>query len=321
MSSRPYNFARPSPPADLAGWPPPRWATALFTAADRRPGTDDGRLAVAVAATPAASLVSARVRGVDGMSPVEVEQATADAYAAVADRLGGLPAGNPVRFWNYIPNIHRPSGTRADGQLLDRYMMFNAGRYAACRQWLGGEDAFPRALATASGVGHDGADLVVHALAANHPGVAVENPRQVPAYRYSGRYGPRPPCFARATRVADPATGRPTVLVGGTASVRGEASVHAGDLDAQLDETAENLAALLAAASGQPFDGGARSQPMAAPLAAFADVRVYYVRPDDLADLQAACVRVFPAADLEFVRADLCRQDLLVEIEGVARLD
>ena len=32
------------------------------------------------------------------------------------------------------------------------------------------------------------------------PGVAIENPRQTPSYHYSRRYGPRPPCFARATR-------------------------------------------------------------------------------------------------------------------------
>ena len=32
----------------------------------------------------------------------------------------------------------------------------------------------------------------------------VENPRQIPAFRYSKRYGPIPPCFARATRIKTP---------------------------------------------------------------------------------------------------------------------
>ena len=30
----------------------------------------------------------------------------------------------------------------------------------------------------------------------------MENPRQTPSYRYSERYGPSPPCFARATLAA-----------------------------------------------------------------------------------------------------------------------
>ena len=42
-------------------------------------------------------------------------------------------------------------------------------------------------------------DLMIDALSAASPGIAVENPRQIPSYRYARRYGPRPPCFARAT--------------------------------------------------------------------------------------------------------------------------
>ena len=338
----------PARPADAApvghssDWPAPKWATDLFAAADRRPVADHGPLTVSVSATDRASLVSVRICGADAMSPAEVERATSDAYTAIAGELSALPASHPVRFWNYLPDIHRRSGAAADGRPLDRYMVFNAGRHAACSRWFGGEDAFPRSLATASGVGHADADLVVHALAGREPGVAVENPRQVPAYRYSQRYGPKPPCFARATVVRRPTDGRPFVLVGGTASVRGEASVHVGDLPGQMAETAENLAALLRAAraavggDGQPADGeptaesavgvadtetfGSVDVPSPDPLPAFAEVRVYYVRPTDLEALRAMSRAAFPAATLEFVRADLCRQDLLVEIEGVAAL-
>jgi enamine deaminase RidA (YjgF/YER057c/UK114 family) len=136
----------------------------------------------------------------------------------------------------------------------------------------------------------------------------VENPRQVPAYKYSRRYGPRPPCFARATVLAGKS---PRLLVGGTASVRGEASVHVGDLAAQFQETLENMTALLRAAPGAAADAG---------LDQFSDVRVYYVRPTDLPPLKKMCDEAFSKAELEYIRADLCRQDLLVEIEGVARL-
>ena len=43
---------------------------------------------------------------------------------------------------------------------LDRYMVFNAGRYDAYARWYGTPRAFSHALATASAVGVQGADLV-----------------------------------------------------------------------------------------------------------------------------------------------------------------
>ena len=88
-------------------------------------------------------------------------------------------------------------------------MVFNAGRFEALSDWFGGPGRLPDSLPAASAVGHDGDDFAVHCLLLSRPGVAVENPRQVPAFRYSARYGPRPPCFARATVVPDPLDGAP----------------------------------------------------------------------------------------------------------------
>ena len=80
-------------------------------------------------------------------------------------------------------------------------MVFNGGRFAACEHWHGSPNDFDHTLASASGVGVLGRALAIHCLAADDAGEPVENPRQVPAYKYSRRYGPRPPCFARATRL------------------------------------------------------------------------------------------------------------------------
>ncbi|MFP5287027.1 MAG: pteridine-dependent deoxygenase like protein, partial [Thermoanaerobaculia bacterium] len=148
-------------------------------------------------------------------------------------------------------------------------------------------------------------------LAADRPGRAVDNPRQIAPYRYSRRYGPLPPCFARAT-VIHPPHGAPLALVGGTASIVGEQSVHPGDLERQTDETLTNLAALLRAA-GMPEHSSA--------LAAFRDVRVYFPDPRRVDELRVLLKNAFPGAEsIEWVRADICRAELLVEIEGVAEL-
>lgn len=179
---------------------------------------------------------------------------------------------------------------------MDRYMVFNVARHAACRRWLG--DGFEQCLPTASGIGHDGEDLVIDALAAADPGEPVENPRQIPAYRYSRRYGPRPPCFARATVL--PRHG--LMLIGGTASVVGQDSEHPGDLAAQIHETLANLSAL----SGD--------------LRRLTDLRVFHPRAEDAGPIGRTIGAALGAgARIELMRAELCRRELLVEIEGVAR--
>ncbi len=180
-------------------------------------------------------------------------------------------------------------------------MIFNAGRYSAFLSWFGGDSRFDVRVATASGIGHRGADLVIHCLATNLPIQSIDNPRQIRPYRYSKRFGPQPPCFARATQAGK------YLFVGGTASVRGEDSMHIGDLDQQTAETIANLDSLLQAAGTTQ--------------AAFSDLRVYYPRPADAEAISRSVRAAFPALHrAEFIQADLCRKELLIEIEGLAEL-
>ena len=252
---------------------------------------------------------SVRLREARGLDRSALHTATVSAYRRIEAELRVRNAPHPVRLWNHIPGIHDPMG---EGQ--DRYMIFNAGRYEALSAWFGRE-TFDTRVATASGVGHGGDDMIIHCLASDRPGRAVDNPRQIKPYRYSQKYGPLPPCFARATTL-HPADGAPLLLVGGTASIVGEESVHPGDLARQTDETLTNLAVLVHAAAGEPFREG---RDRAAALARYRHVRVYYPGPDRLAGLQDLLRGAFPeAGPIEWVRADLCRTELLVEIEGVA---
>jgi chorismate lyase/3-hydroxybenzoate synthase len=292
----------PSPaplPFDLAA---PQWAANLLAGGRRSILPREWPLSLAVTDSERFTLVTARVARATEMDDAAFERCAAGVYAALAEVIAARPGRHPVRFWNHIPDIRR-----SGGESLDRYMVFNAGRFAACAQWFGSPDAFDRLLPTASAVGHLGADLVVHVLASDQPGRSVENPRQVPSYRYSRRFGPRPPCFARATAVNWDGGAAATILVGGTASIRGEESMHVGNLAAQGAETFENLDALVRAAGGQG-------------LAAFEALRVYFVHDADRTAIERMVAAAFPhLRGIEYVRADLCRPDLLVEIEGVAR--
>ncbi len=276
-----------------------------------------------------ATLWSLRVADAEQMDEPSFEQACAAAYRTLGGRVAASDRPFAVRWWNFIPGLLAPLGG-----LEHRYMVFNAGRFHALAD--AGSAAFGR-LATASGVGHDGRDFVLHCLSAAHAGVQIENPRQIPAWRYSLRYGPKPPCFARATRIEQ--EGRPWLLVGGTASVRGEDSFHREDLRGQLEETLRNLAALVHAAEWSLADPGAaapestgpESTASAAPVLAFAEtdawlaryreLRVYHPRRENGREIEGELRRRFGSAvAIEMVPADLCRPELLVEIEGLAEL-
>ena len=270
-------------------------------------------------------LFSVRLRAARNLEAGAFQDACEWTYDRLRREILALPDGDRpwqvLRLWNFIPHILAPLG-----DLEHRYMVFNAGRYRAMERWLDDMEN----VATASGVGHFGGDFVVHCLVGRDAGQAVENPRQIPAYRYSQRYGPLPPCFARATRIHPdqaPETDA-RLLIGGTAAVRGEDSLHPEDLDAQLHETLVNLAAVTRAAlsseapsAGSRTPGAAPEGRALTPLRAFESVRVYYVRPEDRQRIADVLRRRLPdGTEIELRHAELCRPELLVEIEAVADL-
>jgi len=116
------------------------------------------------------------------------------------------------------------------------------------------------------------------------------------------------------------------ILVGGTASIRGEDSLHAASLPLQLLETLTNLASVVEAASAKAARAKSGAKRPAAQqqeewLGRFRHVRVYYPRSADRDALETMVRGAFdPACRIEMRRADLCRAELLVEIEGLASL-
>ena len=175
---------------------PPEWVEGLV-GADGAPWCEAGdRLRFRTVVRDRFTLASVACRDAVELDEATFAQRTVDAYKLLSEQLQSGCASHLVRVWNFIPHILSPLG-----KLPQRYMVFNAGRFSAYEDWYRGRRSFDRCVATASGVGHTSSDLWIHGLACNTPGIPVENPRQIPAYRYSSRYGPMPPCFSRATRV------------------------------------------------------------------------------------------------------------------------
>ena len=228
-----------------------------------------------------------------------IEAAAAHAY----ERLTGFvrESGTPflLRIWNYLDAI-----TRGEGD-AERYRQFCIGR--ACG--LGAFDPTRLPAATAIGRCDDARVLQVYWLAAAASGTAVENPRQVSAYRYPRTYGPQPPSFARA--MLPPTAGQVPLLLSGTASVVGHASMHADATLAQVDETFANFASLLGAAR--------ESHPALPPVFGSGTRLKVYVR--DAGDLETVAAAMRSRYGLEVphivLHAAICRRELCVEIDGV----
>lgn len=226
----------------------------------------------------------------------DIEPVTRDAYTAAltAARATGYP--NLLRMWNHVGSINVPD------QGLERYRRFCAGRYdafAAAGYELGSD------LPSASAVGMDGRGLITYFIAARAAGVQVENPRQVSAYRYPPEYGPRSPSFSRATVLSENANS--VVYVAGTSSVVGHASTNAGDIAGQVEETIRNLEIVVSASLP-----GATLRDVVA-------VKTYIRHGRDFeAVARILTPALSPSCQQLFLEADICRSELLVEIEAVA---
>lgn len=223
---------------------------------------------------------------------------TENAYREIFSVLDSVGYGHLLRVWNYLPEINIDSfGT-------ERYWQFNKARrdaLIACGRDVTGN--LPAACALGS---ESGSPLVIYFLASKAAPIAVENPRQISAYRYPQKYGPRP-VFARASVLQESSAAM--LFVSGTASIVGHETLHVGDAAAQTRESLVNIEALLGEANR--VVGAARFA-----LGSLA-YKVYVRHSSDLPIIQAqiACA-VGSSVRIVYLKADICRRDLLVEIEA-----
>lgn len=227
-----------------------------------------------------------------------LQQLSQKAYAEVFEtlRLTGFPY--LARCWNYLPRIN------LDGGGLERYRQFNIGRQdafiAAEQAWLAGAPS-ACALGTAEG------DLVLYFLASRVLPQAIENPRQISAYRYPERYGPRSPTFSRASLLALP--GQEVLFISGTASIVGHESVHRDSIVAQTEETLRNIAVVVEQANLKSGIGGFSCRELI--------LKVFVRHAEDIpAVTQVLNTELGPDLDAIYLQADICRAELLVEIEA-----
>lgn len=226
-----------------------------------------------------------------------------------------LDLGHIVRQWNYVEDIvGRRAGAEGERQ---NYQVFNDVRttfYA--------EAEFPFGYPSATGIGVNAGGIVLEAIAADAGQslriVPLSNPRQQDAHRYSQEVlvgtpiasvsQKTSPKFERAKLICDGSSG--LIYVAGTASIRGQKTVGVGDVEAQTVTTIENIAQLTSPENLKQFGFQVES-----PADPFSYLRVYVKNAADIPQVKRICTQAYGPIPSLFVVSDVCRPELLVEIE------
>ncbi len=214
---------------------------------------------------------------------------TKAAYSEIMHVISEQGYRYPVRIWNYIPDINHGEDDE------ENYKQFCAGRLAAFSDINIGSVSFP----AASAVGHRTEGALISMFAVRQPPENFQNPQQVNAFDYPRQYGIASPSFSRATSYF--LDSKECYFLSGTASIVGHESTHDGDLSGQLTTTIENLQKMILKKSSD---------------ASLQTIKVYLRFSDDFPRTKSILDAVFPNIPIVYLKADICRSELLVEVEG-----
>ena len=250
------------------------------------------------------------VCGEDPDMPVtqQAEQAFGKAEKVLLQE--GMHWGDVVRQWNYLEWITGYS----DGN--QRYQDFNdvRSRFYASSVWPAGDPA-----ATGIGTQHGGVMIDLNAIVADPRKlqiVPLDNDLQVAAHSYSDKVlfsrseQKTTPKFERAKVVSDGEHG--LVYISGTAAIRGENSLQDMGVLVQTGTTMENIEHLIAPENLQK----AKVNPVKKNEMKL--LRVYLKHPEAIDPVKIYMDRLFTSIPVAYLLADVCRDELLVEIEGIA---
>lgn len=224
----------------------------------------------------------------------------------------GMSFNHIVRQWNYIGNILEINNK------LQNYQVFNEVRSEFYKKYR----TIP-GYPSATGIGMKlGGVLIDFCAVMTNEAVLVkpiDNPSQINAYEYSqqvlmgtteqGKSVKHPPQFERALLLSG--KGNSTLFISGTASIIGQDTIGVDDVEKQTRVTFENISKL----TDQNRIGQLTGNPDRIEERLIL-LRVYIRFQKDFGKVKGICQEYFPGVPAIFVEADICRDNLLVEIEA-----
>jgi enamine deaminase RidA (YjgF/YER057c/UK114 family) len=230
----------------------------------------------------------------------------------------GFAIDDLVRQWNYIPQILRTS--EENNRIYQNYQLFND-----IRQYYYGIYKRNSQYPAATGIGMDCGTVTIdfHAVQkqASTQIAGLNNPNQTDAYHYGQEVlvgsplkeneTKKAPLFERAKYIGN--TQKGLVFVSGTASITGEKTIGLNDTETQTDTTIRNISELTS-------ETNLKQAGIAIQEKRYDYLRVYIKNLADAGTVMKICRERYGDIPVLYVKADVCRDDLLVEIEGEAEL-
>ncbi len=229
---------------------------------------------------------------------------------AAALETNGFDPVDITRTWIYIHDIDGldKSDNNYQGMNHARKEIYNKINFAGRTDSL---VDFP----ASTGIGLQDRALTYSTLACK-PGmlnkvISIENQAQTPAFEYPEVESKFQPLFSRAIALLDEE--KALCSVSGTASILEAKSMYIGDAEKQTEVTLDNIENLISkdnlkANNIEVANGG---------LEAVVQFVVYIKYPENLDKIKSICQKRLPADIPQFyVHADVCRDDLLVEVEA-----
>ena len=248
----------------------------------------------------------------NGIVPGDVSKSafeqSMEIFGIIGDILqrNGFRPSDIYRQWNYIQHITAGK----DGS--QNYQEFNDARsiFYASDNWANGYPA-------ATGIGTSAGGVMVELCAIKECDVLnkpIDNPLQIAAHNYSQRVLDgkaidalqelTTPKFERA-RLLD---GK--IFISGTAAIKGENSNFSNDTVEQAAETMEIMDRLVSK----------ENIPMKSNGSEYELLRIYVKRKADIPAVMQYMQQHYSAPAKHYLVADVCRPELLIEIEGVAKI-
>lgn len=223
----------------------------------------------------------------------------------------GFPVHSIVRQWNYIEDI---LGFDAQEQ---HYQSFNN-----VRSTFYGEAFTRTGYPAATGIGMNQGGIIIEFIAIQSPELItfpIDNPEQISAHAYSENVLVGEQCVLKTTPKFERARylelfGKKIIFISGTASIRGEHTVGVGNPAEQTEITISNIEQL--------YSKQVLSKITTDELTPkYGHARVYIKDRKDYNAIRKTFKTHFGNLPVVYIIADICRKDLLVEIEGKVILE
>lgn len=224
---------------------------------------------------------------------------------------------NIVRQWNYVGNILNK--VLHKNVYRQHYQMFNETRsdyYGKFRQ----TTFFP--AATGIGMTNNGVSIDCMAIKNNNKEVQIiplSNPGQRESYEYKqevlvgapaeNRSQNQAPQFERAMLLCH--NDKAKIYISGTASIIGQKTVGIDDIEEQTRITIDNINKLVAPENIKKHYPAIKYIPQT-----YSYIRVYIKNKTDYRKVKDICSQIYGNTPATYIVADICRDNLLVEIEA-----